>query len=81
MSHEAELFNGGVSIRQFSLEEKGKREKITFPEDKAAILKIWEMQRIKRLRRESARKEVKKSERDIEIRDPSFYERIMGVSV
>lgn len=81
ISYEAELFDGGNSIRRFRLEEKGKREKITQLEDKAALLKIWEMQRMKRLRRESARKEIKKSEREIEIRKPAFYDRIMEVSL
>lgn len=76
-----ELYNGERSIRKFKLKEKGNRETVTLPEDKSAILKLWEKQRMKRLRREFARNKVRRSERDIETRDPSFYERIMGATV
>ena len=81
MTYDAEIFAGEKSIRRFILEEKGSRKTTTLPEDRSAILKLWEKQRMKRLRRETARKKVRRSERETEVRDPSFYERIMEVSL
>jgi transposase len=80
ISGEAEIFHDGGSIKKLILMESGSRRSIIFPEDKDAIEKRHRIDR-SRLEKIRNRKSTKKSEVDVEIRHPSFYDMVIDMEV
>lgn len=70
----AEVLAGSVSIRVIELAAKGSRVKLITPEDRIAIMKMWEKQCARRL----SRIQKTKKAAGIETRSPSVYDLFAG---
>lgn len=71
---EAEIYAGNTSIRKFELLGAGEKKKLFFPEDKEALLKMWERQKAGRLPKERVRSLQEGQRQEVEIRSPKIYE-------
>lgn len=80
---EAEVFWEDTSIRKFQLTFSGEKKLIFFPEDKQELHRIWERQRMNRIRREKEKSicDEKKCEPEVEIRSPAVYESLLEAAI
>lgn len=67
----AEVFSGSVSLKKINLETREKHQKKYTPEDKAALIALWEKQQKRRRTRLKKAKDTK-----VETQNPSIYDRL-----
>lgn len=71
INNTAEVFSGAVSIKKINLNTKEKHQKKYTPEDKAALIALWEKQQRRRQERLKKAKNTK-----VETQNPSIYDQL-----
>ena len=74
LSHEAEILGSQGSIRHLQLCPAGSRQRIVFPEDRAAMQLRWQQDRNRTARRRAPRKHALRPAVEVQVRSPAEYE-------